>query len=259
MLSAAQVRREYVLDPNVVYLNHGSFGAVPEPVLERQAELRLELERGAVAFLARRLAGKLASVRADIAAYVGVGDPDSVMLVPNTTTALNAVARSLPLRRGDEVVVTDHEYGAMRLLRDEVASRAGARVVTARLPLPARDSTELAEAVWDAVSPRTRVLFFSQITSETALVLPAVELCRRAREAGVVSIVDGAHAPGQLDLDLEAIGADCYAGNAHKWLCAPKGSSFLFARADAQEWLSAARDSRSGLPGECSPTSAATR
>ncbi len=173
----------------------------------------------------------------ELADYVGVAEPARLVLVSNATTALNAVATSLPLGPGDEVVVTDREYGAMGLLWTEVARRTGARLVVAPLPLPVAHADELLEAIWSAVTANTRVLFFSHVTSETALVLPAAELCRRASEAGVVSVVDGAHGPGQLPLTLDALGADCYAGNGHKWLCAPKGSGFLYVRDELQAEL----------------------
>ncbi|MGH3143703.1 MAG: aminotransferase class V-fold PLP-dependent enzyme, partial [Gaiellales bacterium] len=146
-------------------------------------------------------------------------------------------ATSLPLAPGDEIVVTDREYGAMQLLWTEVARRANARLVVANVPLPALDEAGLVDAIWGAVTPRTRVLFFSHITSETALVLPAKELCRRARAAGIMSVVDGAHGPGHLPLALDELGADCYAGNGHKWLCAPKGSGFLYVRDELQAEL----------------------
>jgi isopenicillin-N epimerase len=235
--TAEELRDDFLLDPGIAHLNHGSFGATPRPVLARQQELRDTLERDPVEFLGRRLPELLAGVRGELAMYLGVAQPDRLVLVANATTALNAVATSLPLAPGDEIVVTDREYGAMKLLWTEVARRADARLVVANVPLPAVGGSELAGAIWSAVSPRTRVLFFSHVTSETALVLPAQELCRRAREAGIISVVDGAHGPGHLPLALDALGADCYAGNGHKWLCAPKGSGFLYVHDELQAEL----------------------
>jgi isopenicillin-N epimerase len=227
--TAEDLRGDFVLDAEIVHLNHGAFGASPRSVLERQRKLRHALERDPIEFLGRSLRAALAEARSDVAAYAGVADPERLVLLPNSTTALNAVAGSLRLDVSDEIVTTDREYGAMRLLWEETARRTGARLVVAALPLPFADGEQLLEAVWSAVTPRTRVLSFSHVTSETAVVLPAEELCRRARKAGVVSVVDGAHAPGQLPLALDRLGADCYAGNGHKWLCAPKGSAFLYA------------------------------
>jgi isopenicillin-N epimerase len=235
--TAEELRRDFLLDPDIAHLNHGSFGASPRPVLQRQQELREELEHDPVEFLGRRLPEALAAVRQDLAAYLGVAAPDRLVLVANSTVALNAVAMSLSLDIGDEIVVTDREYGAMHLLWEEIAKRAGARLVVAPVPLPAVDAAELVTAIWSAVTPRTRVLFFSHITSETALVLPVAEVCRRARDAGIVTVVDGAHGPGQLRLALDDLGADCYAGNGHKWLCAPKGSAFLYVRDELQAEL----------------------
>lgn len=237
MRTAEDIRTDFLLDPDVVHLNHGSFGAVPRPVLDRQHELREELERDPDDFLGRRLPELMAEARGLLAATVGAADPDRLVFVPNATTGLNAVANSVPLDPGDEIVVTNREYGAMELLWAETARRTDARVVVADVPLPAGDAPELADAIWSAVTPNTRVLFFSHVTSETALVLPAGELCRRARDASILCVVDGAHGPGQLPLALDDLAADCYAGNGHKWLCAPKGSGFLYVREDLQEAL----------------------
>ncbi len=238
MAPSAELFRElFMLDPEVTYLNHGSFGAVPRPVFERQNGLRLELELEPVLFLAPRLPSRLAQVRRSIARYVGATTGDDLGLVPNVTTGLNAVARSLELRRGDEILLTDHEYGAKRILWDEVAARAGAKVVVATLPRPALGEDELFDAVAARFTARTRVLFVSHITSLSALVLPVARLSALARERSVLSIVDGAHAPGQIDLDLPSIGCDIYAGNLHKWVCAPRGSAFVWATPQAQGWI----------------------
>lgn len=226
----------FALDPDITFLNHGSYGAAPRPVLRRQAELRARMEANPVAFFRRDLPGLLADARGALAAYVGA-DPDGLVFVPNTTTAINTVARSLRLEPGDEILVDDHEYGALALLWDEVARETGASVVTIRLPIPYDDERGIVDAFAAAVTERTRVLFFSHITSLSSYVLPAPRLVELARERGILSVVDGAHAPGQIPLDLDALRADVYAGNAHKWLCAPKGSAFLYARGDARRWI----------------------
>ena len=223
----------FLLDPDVIFLNHGSFGACPRPVFEEYQRLQLELEREPVEFLglARRFPARIAAVRERLAAYIGAR-PDDLVLVPNATTGTNMVARSLHLRPGDEIVTTTHEYGGNELLWRYTCERAGARCVEV--------DTWPATAVDDllgAVTPRTRALFVSHISSPTALRFPVQEICARAREAGVLTIVDGAHAPGQIPLDLDRIGADFYAGNCHKWLCSPKGAGFLHARPEAQPLL----------------------
>src|SRR5438132_2909956 len=223
----------FLLDPDIVFLNHGAFGACPRPVFEEYQRLQLELEREPVEFLGlqRRFPALIAVVRTQLAAYLGAR-PDDLVLVPNATAGVNMVARSLHLRPGDEIVTTTHEYGGNELLWRYVCGRAGARFVE----VPTRPATAAADLL-GAVTPRTRALFVSHISSPTALLFPVEEICARAREAGVPTIVDGAHAPGQIALDLEQIGADFYAGNCHKWLCSPKGAGVLHARPEVQALL----------------------
>jgi isopenicillin-N epimerase len=214
-------RDAFLLDPEVAFLNHGSYGACPRPVLEAYQAWQLELERQPVEFLYRRFEGLLREARAELAAYVGA-DVHDLVFVPNATSGLNAVLRSLRLERGDEVLTTAHEYGALV----KTWSFVGARTVVAE---PA--------GLVDAIGPRTKVVYLSHITSPTALVLPVEEVCAAARSAGALAIVDGAHAPGHVPLDLGSLGADVYSGNCHKWLCAPKGSGFLWARPEHQHWI----------------------
>jgi isopenicillin-N epimerase len=198
----------FQLDPDWAFLNHGSFGACPEPVFAVYQEWQRRLERQPVEFVLRHLPGLLGAARAELAAYVGA-DPEGLLFVQNVTTGVNAVARSLGLGPGDEVLATDHEYGALELMWRYLAARDGF-TYTAR-PWAGVDD------FCDGLNARTRVLFASQIASATAVHLPVGELCRRARAADVVSIVDGAHAPGHVDVDVEAIGPDYYAGNCHNW------------------------------------------
>ncbi len=227
------LRAQFLLDPEVVFLNHGSYGACPRPVFERYQAWQAELEHQPVEFLGRRLPGLLAEARAAFAASVGAG-VDDLVFVENTTAGVNVAARALGLEQGDEVLSTDLEYGAMDLMWERLCAQAGAHYVRAPVRLPTAGADEIADAVWAHAGPRTKAVFVSHITSATALVLPAAELCRRARAAGVVSIVDGAHVPGQLPLDLSSFGVDVYVGNCHKWLCAPKGSAFLWVRPELQ-------------------------
>jgi isopenicillin-N epimerase len=227
------VRDLFLLDPDVVFLNHGSFGACPRPVFEEYQRRQLEVERAPIEHLSlkRRLPELIADVRERLASYVGA-EPANLVLVPNATTGVNMVARSLDLRPGDEIVSTTHEYGGNEPLWRFVCERRGARYVEVDTT-PARAVDDLLAAV----TPRTRALFVSHISSPTALRFPVEQVCARAREAGVLTIVDGAHTPGQIALDLESLGADFYTGNCHKWLCAPKGAGFLHARPDVQESL----------------------
>jgi len=231
-----QVGSQFLLDPNVIYLNHGSFGACPRPVFQVYQQWQRELERQPIEFLGRRAIGLLAEARAKLAAYLGVA-ADEVVYFPNPTTALNMVTRSLDLRPGDEILTTDHEYGAMDRTWRFICRQTGARYVSRPVPLPVTTHADFVDTFWAGVTERTRVIFISHITSPTALTFPVEEICGRARETGLLSIVDGAHAPGQIPLNLAQVGADIYAGACHKWLCAPKGTAFLYARRDVQEWL----------------------
>jgi isopenicillin-N epimerase len=222
------VRDLFMLDPAIRYLNHGSFGACPRVVFERYQSWQAQLEREPVDFIARRLPDLLAAARAALASYVGADDED-VAFVPNATTAVNLAARALGLQQGDEVVATDLEYGACDLAWEWHCSRVGARYVRASV-----------DTLFDHVSKRTRAIFASHVTSDTALVLPVEQIVSIARDQGLVTIVDGAHGPGHVDLDLKSLGADFYAGNCHKWLCAPKGAGFLHVRREWQEHVDGA-------------------
>jgi isopenicillin-N epimerase len=219
------VRDLFLLDPEVVFLNHGSFGACPRPVFDAYQSFQRELERQPVEFLGleRRFPELLDDARLRLASHLGA-DPRNLVFAPNASTALNAAIRSLELRPGDEVQVGDVEYGGMRILWDFVARRTGAVVVD-------RPFAELDPG------PHTRVVFCSHVEWTSGRVNDVASLCGAAREAGTLSIVDGAHAPGQLELALEDIGADVYAGNCHKWLCGPKGSGFLCARPELQRGI----------------------
>jgi isopenicillin-N epimerase len=226
------VKDLFLLDPEVVFLNHGSFGACPRPVLDEYQRWQRELERQPVEFLARRYSGLIEDAKSRLAAYLGAR-PDDLVFVPNATAGMNVVARSLELGPGDEVLLTNHEYGAVGYLWEYVCGRTGATLVRREVePGPA-----LVDVLWEAVTPRTRIVSVSHITSATALRFPVEDICRRARAEGILAGVDGAHAPGQVDLDLETLGADFYAGNCHKWMCAPKGAGFLWARPEHQAGL----------------------
>jgi len=230
------IKSQFLLDPEIIYLNHGSFGACPRLVFEVYQKWQRELERQPVEFLGRRATDLLAEARARLAAYLEVPAQD-IVYFSNPTTALNMVARSLDLRPGDEILTTDHEYGAMDRTWRFVCRKTGARYVRWPIPLPVTSHANFVETFWAGVTERTRLVFISHITSPTALTFPVQEICRRAREAGLLCIVDGAHAPGQVPLHLAELGADVYAGACHKWLCTPKGSAFLYIRREVQGQL----------------------
>jgi isopenicillin-N epimerase len=225
--------RYWSLDPGVIYLNHGSFGACPIPVLEAQSRYRARLERGPVHFLVRELEGLLDSARRELGAFVGV-DPDDLAFVPNATTGVSTVLRSLEFRPGDELLTTSHEYNACRNALDFVSARTGARVVVAEVPFPIRSREEIVPALLERVSPRTRLGLVDHVTSLTGMVMPVCEIVSALSERGIDTLVDGAHAPGMLPLSIAEIAPTYYVANCHKWLCAPKGAALLYVRSDRQ-------------------------
>jgi isopenicillin-N epimerase len=230
------MRDLFMLDPDIIFLNHGSFGACPIPVFEAYQKWQRELERRPVEFLGRRSAQLLAESREKLGAYLHVS-ADDLAYIPNTTSGINIIARSLDLQAGDEILTTDHEYGACDNTWEWVCQRHGARYVHRQFPLPMLSDDDFVAHFWEGVTERTRVIYLSHLTSVTALIFPITEICRRAREKGILTVIDGAHVPGQLPLDLTALGADFYVGNCHKWLCAPKGTAFLYTRPEFHQQL----------------------
>jgi isopenicillin-N epimerase len=219
--------QHWQLDPDTVFLNHGSFGACPTTVLQQQSRLREELERDPVAFFTRRHEPLLDRSRAALAAFVGAM-PERLALIPNATTGVNTVLRSIPFEAGDELIVTNHEYNACRNALDRIAQDRQARVVVVSLPFPIAEESEIVQRILAAVSRRTRLVMIDHITSPTGFILPVEQIAASLAERAVELLVDGAHAPGMVPLSLERLGASYYTGNCHKWLCTPKGSAFLY-------------------------------
>jgi isopenicillin-N epimerase len=229
------MRNQFLLDPELTFLNHGSFGACPREVLDAQRSWQLEMERNPVEFLGRRSADLLFQARTALGQALG-GRADELVFVPNSTTGVNIVAQSFALQPGDEILTTNLEYGACDAAWQRVCAQSGAQYRRVEVPLPF-DREAVVKLLMSAVSGRTKLIYFSHITSTTALILPAAEICAAARERGIATFIDGAHAPGQIPLDLDSIAADFYVGNCHKWLCAPKGSAFLHARTEHHSML----------------------
>ena len=229
------ILRYWPLDPEVIQLNHGGYGACPWPVLRAQDEWRARMERNSTRFMGVELEPALEHARGRLGAFVGA-DPDDMAFVPNATTGVNTVLRSLEptLQPGDEILTTDHDYNACINAIRATSSRTGIEIVVARVPFPPRNSDEVRDAILAAATSRTRLAVINHVTSPTALVWPIDQIVAGLAERGIDTLVDGAHAPGMAPLDIDALGAAYYTGNCHKWLCGPKGSGFLHVRRDRQ-------------------------
>jgi isopenicillin-N epimerase len=221
------------LDPDVIYLNHGSFGACPTAVLDAQQRFRNQLEREPLRFFSREFEPLLDRARETLAQFIGT-DPAELVFVPNATTGVNSVLRSLVFEPGDELLTTSHAYNACRNALEFVAQRSGAKITIAPIPFPIESTDQVVQSVLNCVSPRTKLALLDHITSQTALILPIQTLVQKLAEQGIDTLVDGAHAPGMVPLNLQDIGAAYYTGNCHKWMCAPKGAGFLQVRRDRQ-------------------------
>ena len=213
---------EFLLDPDVVFLNHGSFGACPRVVHDQYQRIQRELERQPVYFMQHRLPEMLSAARGHLAQFIGA-EHEEVVFVTNPTYAANALARCLNLGEGDELLTSNHEYGACMNAWRFMQQRAGFEIVQQPIELPVASEDEIVASIWQRVTEKTKVIFLSHITSTTALTLPVAEICRRAKQRGILTIIDGAHVPGQLELDVKEVDADFYVGTCHKWLCGPKG------------------------------------
>ncbi|MFB2898219.1 aminotransferase class V-fold PLP-dependent enzyme [Aerosakkonemataceae cyanobacterium BLCC-F50] len=234
-LSTSDFAKFWLIEPDVTFLNHGSFGACPIPVLEAQDKFRQQLERQPLKFY-REMEALLDAAKNQLGDFVGA-DASDLVFVPNATTGINAVLRSLSFRPGDELLTTSQEYNACRNVLNFVAEKTGAKVVVADVPFPINAPEQVIEAVMGCVSPQTRLALLDHITSQTGLIFPIQQLVKELKDRGIDTLVDGAHAPGMVSLNLREIGATYYTGNCHKWLCAPKGAAFLYVRRDQQSLI----------------------
>ncbi len=231
------VRHFWTLDWSATHLNHGSYGATPKPVLAAQDTVRQEMERTIGDFFNRQLPKRMRSAAAELAGYLDA-ETDDVVFVDNATAGVQSVIGSIELKPGDEILINDQTYNAVKNIARHEAARAGAKVVEVTFPFPVEDDGEsIVDAFKAGLSPRTRLALLDHITSATAVVMPVERLIAAAHDAGALVLVDGAHAPGQVNLDLPALGADFYTGNCHKWLSAPKGAAFLWAKRAYQPWI----------------------
>ncbi|NSW53888.1 MAG: aminotransferase class V-fold PLP-dependent enzyme [Anaerolineae bacterium] len=223
----ASLRDEFLLDPEVTYLNHGSFGACPRVVFDAYQRWQRKLEWNPSDFI-HHTPDYMLQARSDLGAYLHT-DANNLIFFQNPTVAANMIMRSLDLKPGDEILTSNYEYGAMNNAWAFYCERTGAKYIHQEFPMPVHDPQEFVDALFAGVTERTKVIFFSHVTSPTAMIYPAEEICRRARELGLLTFVDGAHAPAQIPVDLDALGCDFYVAACHKWMCAPKGSAFAYA------------------------------
>lgn len=224
----------FLLDPEVIFLNHGSFGATPRPVFNVYQSWQARLEQQPVLFLGREVDRLLFEARQELGAFLHVPAEDLVF-IPNSTYGVNLVARSLKLDTGSIIATSDHEYGACDYTWEYICSRTGIYYLHHAIDLPVASEQEVVNEFWKAIDPLTKVIFLSMITSPTALTMPIKQICQKAREKGMITVIDAAHAPGQIKLDLDDLGADIVFGNCHKWMLAPKGSAFLYVRKELQQ------------------------
>ncbi len=226
----------FTLDPGIHFLNHGSFGACPAAIQSRQKEYQTMVEREPVRFMIRDLEEMILHVKASLAAFLGT-DAGSIVLLPNVTHGVNTVLKSIPWQPGDEIITTSHMYGACRVLLQYLSASAGITFREAGVPFPLTDQGQVTECILAAITNRTRLVFIDHVTSPTALIFPVEEIVSECNRRGIDCLVDGAHAPGALPLDLDALGASWYTGNCHKWMCTPKSAGFLYARPDRRDIL----------------------
>ncbi|MBH10571.1 MAG: aminotransferase [Candidatus Marinimicrobia bacterium] len=230
------IRNQFILDKSVTFLNHGSFGACPKPVFDDYQRWQKKLEEQPVLFSTEILYEQLSKSRIALGNFVGCDDQDLIFF-QNPTTAVSNIIFSLDLEPGDEVLMSDHEYGALVRAWSKWGLRNQVKIIEKEITLPVTNHEKFIEDVWEGVGPRTKVIFLSQITSFTALEFPVKDLCRLARDKGIYTIIDGAHVPGHIDLNINELDCDFYTGACHKWLCAPKGTSFLFVKKEHQKWI----------------------
>jgi isopenicillin-N epimerase len=247
----ASLKHLFMLEPGVIFLNHGSFGACPRSVFKTYQSWQRELEKQPVRFLNKYQSDFEKEARGALGVHINA-DPNDLTFVTNATYGVNIVSRALALNPGDEILTTHHEYGACNNAWKFACRKTGAAYIQHPISLPVKSMEQVADEIWRGVNPRTKVIYLSHITSPTALKFPIEEICRRARQAGILTVIDGAHAPGQIPLDMAAIGADFYTGNCHKWMLSPKGSGFLYARREVQHLVEPLVVSRAFEP-ELSP------
>ncbi len=229
-------KKIFLLNPDITYLNHGSFGGCPKEIMDKYFELQLKLENQPIDFLANNIEEASKKSRKSLAEYVDC-DKDDIVFFPNPSTATNMVAKSLQLNKGDEVLTTNHEYGALVKTWKYICQKSEAKYIEYTPSLPLGSKEDFVEEFVNCISDKTKIIFISHITSPTGLIFPVKQICAEARKRNIISIVDGAHAPAHIDLSINDINPDIYVGACHKWMLSPKGSSFLYAHKKIQKKL----------------------
>ena len=228
------MKSQFLLNPEITFLNHGSFGACSKPIFENYQYWQLELEKNPVQFITKHMSGYLKNAKEAVANYVGCSS-DDFFFTANPTVAINTVMRSIKLEPGDEILTTNHEYGAMDRTWHFYCTKSGAKYIRQNIPLPIQSKESLLEEFWKGYTPKTKIVFLNQISSATALIFPVKEIIQKAKALGLITIIDGAHVPGHIDLNLTALDPDFYTGTLHKWMLAPKGCSFLYVKKELQD------------------------
>lgn len=227
------MKSQFLLDKTITFLNHGSFGACPKPIFEEYQRLQLELETEPVVFIQKKLPIYLKEAKKPLAKFIGCNVED-FFFIPNPTVAINTIMRSLKLEAGDEILATNHEYGAMDKTWNFYCKKTGVKYIRQEISLPVVSKEKMIEEFWKGYTKKTKIIFLNQISSSTALIFPVKEICDKAQELGLITIVDGAHVPGHIDLNIQDLNPDFYTGTLHKWMLAPKGSSFLYVKKEFQ-------------------------
>ncbi|GEP51708.1 aminotransferase class V [Flavobacterium noncentrifugens] len=230
------MKSHFLLNPEITYLNHGSFGACPKPIFEDYQKWQLDLEREPVQFITKNASAYLKQSKTALANFIGC-EAEDFFFTTNPTFAINTVMRSLKLNPGDEILATNHEYGAMDKTWSFYSKQTGTKYIRQKISIPVISKEQLLEEFWSGYNANTKVIFINQISSATALIFPVKEICDKARELGLITIVDGAHVPGHIDLNISTLNPDFYTGTSHKWMLTPKGSSFLYVKKDFQKML----------------------
>ena len=231
-----ELKKLFMLNPEITFLNHGSYGACPKPIFDSLIRMKKQLEFEPVKFLGYDIFPLLDKSREALSGFVNCS-MDDIVFKPNPSTALNTVIKSLKLSPGDEILSTNHEYGALDRTWHFICKKTGAKYIKQPISLPLQSKQDFIDEFSSGITDRTKIIFLSHITSPTALIFPVKEICKIAKEKKIICIIDGAHAPAHIDVNIKDLDPDVYVGACHKWMCAPKGVSFLYVKKNMQHTI----------------------